>query len=84
MGEIKKVATAHVLINCVSGSKEAVINELKKFDSVREVEKVYGTYDIIAKLESPNTQELKDNIGEDIRKIKKIISTITLMNVDGY
>ncbi len=75
------MVTAHVLINCDSGSEGSVIDELKKFDSVREVNPVYGAFDLVVKLESPNLQEIRDNIVKDIRKIKNIITTLTLMNI---
>jgi DNA-binding Lrp family transcriptional regulator len=77
------MAVAHVLINCENGSEDEVITELKKFDSITEVRGLYGSFDIIVKLESPNLQELKDNVSEDIRKIKKIISTVTLLHIDN-
>ena len=75
------MVTTHVLINCDSGSEGSVIDELKKFDSVREVSPVYGAFDIIVKLESPNPQEIRDGIVKDIRKIRNIITTVTLMTV---
>lgn len=78
------MAMAHVLINCDSGFENKVISELKKFDSVQEAKEVYGAYNIIVKLESPNLQELRDNISEDIRKIKSIISTITLLDSGNF
>ena len=75
------MVTTHVLINCDSGSEGSVIDELKKFDSVREVNPVYGAFDLVVKLESPNLQEIRDNIVKDIRKIRNIITTVTLMTV---
>ena len=75
------MVTTHVLINCDSGSEGSVIDELKKFDSVREVNPVYGAFDLVVKLESPNPQEIRDNIVKDIRKIRNIITTVTLMTV---
>ena len=78
------MAMAHVLINCYSGFKNQVITELKKFDSVQEVKEVYGSFDIIAKLESQNLQELEDNISEDIRKTKNIISVIKLLDSGNF
>lgn len=75
---------AHILINCDSGFENQVITELKKFDSVLEVKEVYGVFEIVAKLESSNLQELRDNISEDIRKIKNIISTITLLDSGNF
>jgi len=78
------MAMAHILINCNSGFENQVISELKKFDSIQEVREVYGAFDVVTKLESSNLQELRDSISEDIRKIKNIISTVTLMNSDGF
>ena len=75
------MVTSHVLINCDSGSEGSVIDELKKFDSVREVNPVYGAFDLVVKLESPNLQEILDNIIKDIRKMKNIVSSVTLMNI---
>ena len=75
------MVTTHVLINCDSGSEGSVIDELKKFDSVREVNPVYGAFDLVVKLESPNLQEIRDNIVKDIRKIKNIVTTVTLMTI---
>ena len=75
------MVTTHVLINCDSGSEGSVIDELKKFDSVREVNPVYGAFDLVVKLESPNLQEILDNIIKDIRKMKNIVSSVTLMNI---
>ena len=78
------MGTAHVLINCNPGFEKNIVSELEKFDSIHEARAVYGAFDIIAKLESPNLQELKENVVEDIRKLKNVISTLTLMNIDDY
>ncbi len=77
-----KMAAAHVLINCETGKEESIIVELKKFDGVREVEPVFGVFDIVVKLESPNPHEIRDNALMDIRKIKDVISTITLLHLN--
>ena len=76
------MAIAHVLINCNPGFEKNIVSELKKFDSTQEVRAVYGAFDVVAKLESPDIQELRANISNDIRKIKNVISTMTLMNID--
>ena len=75
------MVTAHVLINCDRDSEGFIIDELKKFDSVREVNPVYGAFDLVVKLESPNLQEILDNVIKDIRKIRNIVSSVTLMNI---
>ncbi len=75
---------AHVLISCDPGFENQIVSELKKFDTVHEARAVCGIFDIVVKLESPNLQELRENISDDIRKLKNVITTLTLMNVDDY
>ena len=77
------MATAYVLINCELGSEESIIQQLKNIDSVIEVHGTFGAYDILAKIESPTVEALRENITWKIRKIDQIRSTLTLMSVEG-
>jgi len=77
------MATAYVLINCELGSEESIIQELKNLDSVIEVHGTFGAYDILAKIESPTVDVLRETITWKIRKIDQIRSTLTLMGVEG-
>ena len=77
------MATAYVLINCELGSEESIIQQLKNIDSVIEVHGTSGAYDILAKIESPTVEALRESITWKIRKIDQIRSTLTLMSVEG-
>ena len=77
------MAEAYILINCEIGSEEQVITALKNIDSVKEVHGTFGAYDILAKIESPQVEDLRETITWKIRKIDKIRSTLTLMGIDG-
>ncbi|SVD02632.1 uncharacterized protein METZ01_LOCUS355486 [marine metagenome] len=77
------MATAYVLINCELGSEESIIQQLKNIDSVIEVHGTFGAYDILAKIESPTAEALRESITWKIRKIDQIRSTLTLMGVEG-
>ena len=77
------MATAYVLINCELGSEEYIIQELKNLDSVIEVHGTFGAYDILAKIESPTVDVLRETITWKIRKIDQIRSTLTLMGIEG-
>ena len=77
------MATAYVLINCELGSEESIIRELKNLDSVIEVHGTFGAYDILAKIESPTVDVIRETITWKIRKIDQIRSTLTLMGIDG-
>ena len=77
------MATAYVLINCELGSEESIIQELKNLDSVIEVHGTFGAYDILAKIESPTVDVLRETITWKIRKIDQIRSTLTLMGIES-
>ena len=77
------MANAYILINCEIGSEEEVITALKNIDSIKEVHGTFGAYDILAKIESPQVEDLRETITWKIRKIDKIRSTLTLMGIEG-
>ena len=62
-----------------TGSEEEVIDELKKIDEVKNVYFVYGVFDVVAKIEAPSSEKLKNTITWKIRRLEKIRSTQTLM-----
>ena len=75
--------TAYVLVNCDLGSEGSVIEDLKHIDTVKEVHGTFGAYDIIAKIENPEREKLRDTITWNIRKIQHVRSTLTLMGIKG-
>ena len=66
------MAEAYILINCEIGSEEDVITALKNIDSIKEVHGTFGAYDILAKIESPQVEDLRETITWKIRKIDKM------------
>ena len=77
------MAEAYTLINCEIGSEEEVITALKNVDGIKEVHGTFGAYDILAKIESLQVEDLRETITWKIRKIDKIRSTLTLMGIEG-
>ncbi len=77
------MVTAYVLVNCDLGSEESIIEQLKGIELVRGVQGIFGAYDIIAKVESDTVEKLRETITWKIRKISKIRSTLTLMEIEG-
>ena len=77
------MAEAYILINCEIGSEEDVITALKNVDGIKEVHGTFGAYDILAKIESAQVEDLRETITWKIRKIEKIRSTLTLMGIEG-
>lgn len=70
---------AYVLINCDMGSEEYVINDLKSIIGVKNVNGIFGAYDIIAEVQTPTVDDLRETITMKIRKISGTRSTLTLM-----
>ena len=82
--EILNVPTAYVLLNSDLGSDETIISKVKEIldneaDIKYEVQGVYGVYDIVLKVSSDNSENLRSVITHKIRKIDKVQSTLTMM-----
>ena len=75
------MATSFVLINVEIGAEEEVLSDLRPIPEVKEAHLVYGVYDIIAIVETPTMQELKDVISLEIRRLDKVHSTLTMIVV---
>ena len=69
---------AYILIQCDNLAVDNVIEQLKKIDSVKEIQGVFGMYDIIIKIQTNDTKIIAETISTQIRKIDKLKSTLTL------
>ena len=76
------MTTAYVLVNCDLGYEEQIIEELKHISDVKEIQGVFGAYDILAKVESDQISTLRETIMWKIRKIGSVRSTLTLMVIE--
>jgi len=70
---------AFVLINAEIGAEDEVLKALNKIDNVKEAYMVYGTYDIIAKVEADSMTKLKEVVTWKIRRLDKVRSTLTMI-----
>ncbi|MDE1862049.1 MAG: Lrp/AsnC ligand binding domain-containing protein [Thaumarchaeota archaeon] len=69
---------AFLLINCENGCEDMVVDELSKLEEVREIQKIMGVYDVIAKLEADSENDIRKTISDKIRKIYPVNSVLTL------
>jgi len=81
------VTTAYVLINSDLGSDEIIISKIKEIlDDEKniqyEVQGVYGVYDIVVKVTSGDSENLRKIVTDNIRKIDKVQSTLTMMVIE--
>ena len=70
--------TAYVLMSCEVGAEKSILAKLKSLESVKEISGLFGSYDIIVKLEATSEEELKDIVVSKIRNLKNIRTTVTL------
>ncbi len=68
----------YVLINCQSGFENSIIEKLIKIPEVKEVQGIFGKYDIFVKMQSDSQEMLEDVLITQIRKIPNITSTNSL------
>ena len=72
---------AFVLINVKTGLEDEVIKQLREISNVTESRMVYGVYDIVAKVEAESMDNLKEIITEKMRRLDKVRSTLTLIEI---
>jgi DNA-binding Lrp family transcriptional regulator len=75
------LAKAFVLVNVEIGAEVEVLGDLRLIPEIREAHRVYGVYDIIAIVETPTMQELKDVVGFKVRSLDRVHSTMTMIVV---
>ncbi len=69
---------SYVLIVCEVGAEKSILDELKSLESVKEISGLFGSYDIIVKLEAISEEELKDIVVSKIRNLQQVRTTVSL------
>ena len=79
--------TAFVLINSELSHDEEIIGKIKEIldvdsDLKYQIQGVYGIYDIVLKVSSDDGPKLRKKITNEIRKIDKVKSTLTMIVIE--
>jgi len=77
--EVSGLAKAFVLMNAETGSEKSVVEKVKSFKHVKEAYFVFGVYDIIAVVEAPSIDDIKNTIHNAMRQVEGIRSTVTMV-----
>ncbi|MHC1598789.1 MAG: Lrp/AsnC ligand binding domain-containing protein [Candidatus Methanofastidiosia archaeon] len=75
------MVVAFVLCVTEAGTERDVVERLESFDEVDEAFVVYGEYDVIAKVNVQEIKMLDKFITENMRSIKEIQMTSTMISV---
>ena len=70
---------AFVLIDTDTGLEKLVHEELKTLEGIRAVYDLYGEYDLMAVVEQENDEDVAEVVSWELRKIKGIRSTNTMV-----
>jgi DNA-binding Lrp family transcriptional regulator len=73
---------SYVLINVVAGSEEKVFKEVRRIPDVKECHRIYGMYDMIAKVEANSPDALKESVTWKIRRLDGVRSTVTTIVIE--
>jgi DNA-binding Lrp family transcriptional regulator len=76
------MALSYVLMNVELGAEEKVLKEVRNMPNVKECNRVYGVYDMIAKIEADSMDQLKEIISWKIRRLGGVRSTLTTIVMD--
>jgi DNA-binding Lrp family transcriptional regulator len=73
---------AFVLLNAELGKENELLKEVKAIDHIKYVYVLYGAYDLVIKIEAPDTEMLKKTISNNIRQLKNVRSTLTMTVIE--
>lgn len=73
---------AYVLLKTDLGSEDKVIEELKELEQIKRVERTFGDYDMVVKMEAEHIEKIREIIAWNIQKMAKVRATRTLVKKD--
>lgn len=73
--------TAFVLVNTKIDSDNNVLKAFKEISNVKEVHQLYGSFDLIAKVETGTVSELNEIVMGKINQLESVRSTRTMITM---
>jgi DNA-binding Lrp family transcriptional regulator len=73
---------SYVLINVELGAEDEVLGEVRKIPEVKECHRIYGIYDMIAKVEAASLDTVKQVVTWKIRRLPGVRSTLTTIVIE--
>ena len=77
------MSKAYVMMNCNLGEEKVIIESLEKIVGVKEAHGTLGLYDIVAQIECTTDKKIQEIVTQQIRKISKIQSSMTLTSSES-
>jgi DNA-binding Lrp family transcriptional regulator len=70
---------AYVLFKVSSGTEREVCQKLIEFDEVVQADIVFGEYDVIAKIVTPDLDKLEEFVSSKVRNVPNVLVTSTMI-----
>jgi len=67
-----------ILLNSDLGAEEYIVEELKKIPEVKKAYLTFGAYDIIAEVHAQTQEDFEKTVSSKIRRLARVVSTMTL------
>ena len=67
-----------ILLNCDLGAEEYIVEELKQIPEVQKAYLTFGAYDVIAEVHANTQEDFEKTVGNKIRRLARVVSTMTL------
>ena len=67
-----------VLLNCDLGAEEYILDELQQVPQIKNAYVTFGAYDIIAEIHAETQEDFERTVSMNIRRLSRIVSTMTL------
>ena len=77
------MSKAYIMMNCDLGEEKFVIESLQKIVGIKEAHGTLGLYDIVAQIECTTDEKIQEIVTQQIRKIPKIHSSMTLTSSES-
>jgi len=77
-GEEKRMHVGYILLNCDLGAEEYIVEELRRIPEVKNAYLTFGAYDVIVEVHADSQEKFERTVSAKIRKLARVVSTMTL------
>jgi DNA-binding Lrp family transcriptional regulator len=70
---------AYVLFKVSSGTEREVCQKLIEFDEVLHADIIFGEYDVVAKIVTPDLGKLEEFVSRKVRNVPNVLVTSTMI-----
>jgi DNA-binding Lrp family transcriptional regulator len=76
---VKLWLLAYVMFKVSSGTEREVCQKLVEFDEVLHADIIFGEYDVVAKIVTPDIDKLEEFVSLKVRNVPNVLVTSTMI-----